>query len=47
MAQRTSKIVKRLRNQKSALGLVLGPSTALSISFLDHYTLTNKAMGTI
>ena len=29
------------------IGLVLGPFTALYISFLKHCTLTNKAVGTI
>ena len=49
-----SKIVKRLRRQKydpviieSTIGLVLGPSTALYISFLKHCTPSNEAMGTI
>ena len=49
-----SKIVKRLRRRKydqliieRTIGLVLGPSTALYRSFLKHYTLTNKALGTI
>ena len=49
-----SKIVKRLRrrqydpvNIESTIGLVLGPSTALCEPFLKHYTLTNKAVGTI
>ena len=49
-----SKIVKRLRRRKydpliieRTIGLVLGPSTALYRSFLEHYTLTNKAVGTI
>ena len=49
-----SKIVKRLRRRKydpliieRTIGLVLGPSTALYRSFLKHFTLTNKAMGTI
>ena len=28
-------------------GLLLGPSTTLYISFLEHYTPTNKAVGTI
>ena len=49
-----SRIVKRLRRRKydpliikSAIGFVLGPSTALYKSFLNHSTLTNKALGTI
>ena len=49
-----SKIVKRLRRRKydpliieNTIGLVLGPSTALYRSFLENYTLTNKAVGTI
>ena len=49
-----SKIVKRLRRRKydpliieNTIGLVLGPSTALYRSFLQHCTLTNKAVGTI
>ena len=49
-----SKIVKRLRRRKydpliieNTIGLVLGPSTALYRSFLEHCTLTNKAVGTI
>ena len=49
-----SKIVKRLRPRKydpliieNTIGLVLGPSTALYRSFLEHCTLTNKAVGTI
>ena len=49
-----SKIVKRLRRRKydpliieNTIGLVLGPSTALYRSFLEHCTLTNKAEGTI
>ena len=49
-----SKIVKRLRRWQydpliieRTIGLVLGPSTALYISFLKHCTLTNKAVGTI
>ena len=50
-----SKIVNRLRRRKydpvtieRTIGLVLGlgPSTSLCISFLEHYTLTNKAVGT-
>ena len=47
-----SKIVKRLRRRKydsliieRTIGLVLGPSTALYRSFLEHCTLTNKAVG--
>ena len=49
-----SKIVKRLRRRQydpviieMTIGLVLGPSIALYEPFLKHYTLTNKAMGTI
>ena len=49
-----SYIVKRLRRRKyyamtieRTIGLVLGPSTALYRSFLEHCTLTNKAVGTI
>ena len=49
-----SKTIKRLRRQKydpviieRTKGLVLGPSTALYISFLKHCTLTNKAVGAI
>ena len=49
-----SKIVKRLRRRKydpliieRTIGLVLGPSTALYRSFLEHCTLTYKAVGTI
>ena len=49
-----SKIVKRLRRRKydpliieRTIGLVLCPSTALYRSFLEHCTLTNKAVGTI
>ena len=49
-----SKIVKRLRRRKydpliieRTIRLVLGPSTALYIPFLEHCTLTNKAIGTI
>ena len=48
-----SKIVKRLRRRKydpliieRTIGIVLGPSTALYRSFLEHFTLTNKAVGT-
>ena len=48
------KIVKRLRRRKydpliieRTIGLVLGPSTALNRSFLNHCTLTNEAVGTI
>ena len=49
-----SKIVKRLRRRQydpviieRTIGLVLGPFTALYRSFLNHCTLTNKAVGTI
>ena len=49
-----SKIVKRLRRRQydpliieRTICLVLGPFTALSRPFLKHYTLTNKAAGTI
>ena len=49
-----SKIVKRLRRRQCdpliierTVGLVLCPYTALYIPFLKHYTLTNKAVGTI
>ena len=49
-----SKIVKRLRRRmydpliiERTICLVLGPSTALCRSFLKHWTLTNKAVGTI
>ena len=49
-----SKIVKRLRRRQydpviieRTIGLVLGPSTALYEPFLEHCTLTNKAVGTI
>ena len=49
-----SKIVKRIRRRKydpliieGTIGLVYGSSTALYRSFLMHYTLTNKAVGTI
>ena len=49
-----SKIVKRLRCRQydpviieRTIGSVLGPFTALYRSFLKHYTLTNKAFGTI
>ena len=49
-----SKIVKHLRRRKydpliieRTIGLVLGLSTALYRSFLEHCTLTNKAVGTI
>ena len=49
-----SKIVKRLRRRKydpviieKTIGLVLDPSTALYISFLKRFTLTNKAVGAI
>ena len=49
-----SKIVERFRHRKydpviieRTIGLVLGLSTALYISFLEHYTLTYKAVGTI
>ena len=47
-----SKIIKRLRRRKydqviieRTIYLVLGPSTALYSSFLNHCTLTNKAVG--
>ena len=46
--------LRRLRRRKydpliieNTIGLVLGPSTALYRSFLEHCTLTNKAVGTI
>ena len=49
-----SKIVKRIRRRQydpliieRTIGLVLGRSTALYRPFLKHYTLTNKAVGTI
>ena len=49
-----SNIVKRLRRRQydpmiieRTKGLVLGPSTALYRPFLNHCTLTNKAVGTI
>ena len=49
-----SKIVKSLRRRQydpliieRTIGLVLGPSTVLYIPFLNHCTLTNKAVGTI
>ena len=49
-----SKIVKRLRRRhydpliiETTIGLVLGPCTALCRLFLKHFTLTNKAVGTI
>ena len=49
-----SKIVKRLRRRQydpliieTTIGLVLGPCTALCRLFLQHCTLTNKAVGTI
>ena len=49
-----SKIVIRLWCRKyeqviieMTIGLVLDPSTALYKSFLEHYTLTNKAVGTL
>ena len=49
-----SNIVKRLRRRKydqliieRTIGLVLGPSTALYSSSLEHCTLNNKAVGTI
>ena len=49
-----SKIVKRIRRRKydpliieRTIGLVRDPSTALYKSFLEHWTLTNKAVGTI
>ena len=48
------KIVKRLRRRQydqliieRAIGLVLGPSTALYKPFLERCTLINKAVGTI
>ena len=47
------KIVKRIRRREynpvimeRTIGLVLGTSTALYRSFLMHWTLTNKAVGT-
>ena len=47
-------IVKLLRRRKydpviieRTIGLVPGPSTALYRSFLNHFTLTYKAAGTI
>ena len=47
-----SKIVKRLRRQQynpliieRTIGLMLGPSTALHKPFLEHCTLTKKAVG--
>ena len=53
-SRRVSEIVKRLRRRKydpviieRMIGLVLGPSTASYRSFLKHFTLTNKAVGTI
>ena len=49
-----SKIVKRLRRRmydplitERTIGLVLGTSKSLYRSFLKHYILTNKAVGTI
>ena len=49
-----SKIVKRLRRRKydsliieRTIGLVIGPSTALYKSLLEHCALTNKAIWTI
>ena len=49
-----SKIVKRLRRRKydtliieRTIYLVLGPSTSLYRSFLEHCILTKKAVGTI
>ena len=49
-----SKIVKRIRRRKydplfikMTIGLVMGPSIALYRSFLEHCTLTDKAMGTL
>ena len=49
-----SKIVKRLQRRQydpliidRTIGLVLGPCTALCRLFLNHCTLTNKAVGTI
>ena len=49
-----SEIVKRLQRRQNglliienAIGLVLGPSTALYRPFLKHRTLTNKTVGTI
>ena len=49
-----SHIVKSVRSPKydpltieRTIGIVLGPSTVLYISFLEHCTLTNKAVGTI
>ena len=49
-----SKIVKRLRRLKydpeiieRTMGIVLGLFTALYRSFLERFTLTNKAVGTI
>ena len=50
-----SKIVERLRRrqydpviiERTIIGLVLGPSTALYEPFLKHCTLTNNAVGTI
>ena len=47
-------LIKRLRRRQydsliieRTIGLVLGPSTALYRPFLKHFTLTNKAVGTI
>ena len=49
-----SKIIKRLRRRQydpliieRTIGFVLGPSTALYRPFLEHCTLTNKAVWTI
>ena len=49
-----SKIVKRIRRRQNdpviierTIGLVFGTFTALYRPFLKHYTLTNKAVGTI
>ena len=49
-----SQMTQRLRRRQydpviieRTIGLVLGPSTALFEPFLKHYTLNNKAMGTI
>ena len=49
-----SKIVKRLRRRQydpliieRTIGIALSPSTALYWPFLMHWTLTNKAVGTI
>ena len=50
----SSKIVDCLRRRqfdplinKRTIGLVFGPSTTLYRTFLNHWTLNNKAMGTI